>query len=472
MPKATNVTEAAYEHFAKVDRSVWELDPELPGFMDLYVDRRESDPDPEQPTIPVFNQIKHQMLNARGPSKVFLTGQKGSGKSMELRRVLEDSAIQQRFELVSVIISERIDIQQHVDIRYLLLVLAASLADHIVEQRFDQDAGWVDQGGASLDPWIQHLARLQSPEAPSTADDFKLGIKIPLVELSAALRSDEQIREKILKSDAFSVTAVTRLVSDLIVLIGRLAKRDVLLILDDGDKLTDQNTARGIFIEHAGTLERLPCRAVITFPYWLHFDQRFHAVTTERPVHVLANIKVAHRETPQEVLPGAFLFFKTVYSRLVEPGAKLIEPENEVIAEAVRHSAGIPREFLRVLQRGFTLASGLDEPALTLPRLKQAVGELRRGMIPFTQTRATRQQLERIRLTWSLDRPEDWVLLDALLVVELSNDKPWYDAHPILRKYVDELLMEHRRRIGVGIDDADEVERRLLGELLGESGDA
>ncbi len=61
--------------------------------MDVYVDRRESDPDAEAPPIPVFTQIKNQMLHSRAASKVFVTGQKGSGKSMELRRVLEDVSI-------------------------------------------------------------------------------------------------------------------------------------------------------------------------------------------------------------------------------------------------------------------------------------------------------------------------------------------------------------------------------------------
>ena len=470
MRRATNVTDAAYEYFSKVDRSVWENDSELPDFMDLYVDRRESEPDAEEPRIPVFTQIKNQLLYSRAASKVFVTGQKGSGKSMELRRVLEDASIKGRFELISVVISERIDIQQHVDIRYLLLVLATSLADHIVFRNFHERSDWTAQGGGSLDSATKALARVPNFEVPADDAPFKDGVRDALTNLHRKLRSDQALREKTL--DAVSVTSITPMVADLIVLIGRLAARPVVLIIDDGDKLADQKTACGIFIDHAGTLERLPCRAVITFPYWLHFDPRFHATTIERPVHVLANIKVTHRETPTDVLPGALNFFKTIYSKLVESDTALIEPESDVIEEAVRHSAGIPREFLRVLQRGFTLASALDEPKLTVPRLRQAVSELRRGMIPFTQTRAVRQQLERIRLTWKLDRPEDWTLLDAMLVVELSNDKPWYDVHPILRKHVDELIVEHRKRLSFGDRSEAEVERALLAELLGDAANA
>jgi hypothetical protein len=73
----------------------------------------------------------------------------------------------------------------------------------------------------------------------------------------------------------------------------------------------------------------------------------------------------------------------------------------------------------------------------------------------------------RVRVKKKLDDGEDRQLLDSLLVVELSNNRPWYDVHPILQSYVDGLLKETRDRLARENKDLTEpaLTERLLQDL-------
>jgi hypothetical protein len=167
-----------------------------------------------------------------------------------------------------------------------------------------------------------------------------------------------------------------------------------------------------------------------------------------------------------KVLPGAYEFFRKVYSRLVAEGSDWVDAD--ALEEAVRLGAGIPREFLRVMERGFRDTFNFDESRLTLENVRLAARDLRLEMIRLTQTAETRQRLMRVRLTRSLEDVADRKLLDELLIVELTNDEPWYDVHPLLASHIDERLGELRRALQIADDAAPEdAQRKLLEKLRG-----
>jgi len=436
MTVAKDLAEAAYNQLETFDRNVWETDDIAP-FEEVYVDRP-----PTTAGATPSREIKVALLHARGPIKVFLTGQRGSGKSMELRCVHEDPEIAARFEHVAFVAIEWLNLRSTMP--ELLVALAAALAKHITAQKYDQDKTWKKTADATVRKWIDILPDIVKPGAPELAE-FALAFKVPIVELSTRLREDTDLRERVLKQEHYSVTSLSRLVADLLGIVRHYAGKEVLVTLDDGDKLVLPDIARDIFLRHVDVLVRLPCRAVITFPYWLHFEKEWNPVASQNEVMVLQNVKVVDRAARKDVLPAAYGFFRLMYAKLVDLDAGLAD--DEVLREAMRLSAGIPREFLRVLQKGFAFAVLRKLPRVTPDLLRLAAIELRRQMIYATQTADVRRRLMEVRRTERLVDGEDWNLLSSLLVVELTNEKPWYAVHPLLEGEVDEWIREEERRL-------------------------
>jgi hypothetical protein len=185
----------------------------------------------------------------------------------------------------------------------------------------------------------------------------------------------------------------------------------------------------------------------------------------------MPNVKVVHRQTPGDLLPEARAFFHDLYARLVAPEVKLAD--EEAIDRAAVQSAGVIREFLRILQRGFRLAFNYRDDFLTVATLAEGLLELEREMVRATQLEVTRRRLMSVRIKKNLASEGERKLLDSLMVVELSNNQSWYDVHPILQSYVDGLIKEAKDRLvrtekAEGRDLAEPaLTERFLGELRG-----
>jgi len=471
MPRAGSVREAAFKQFASYDRNVWEdAKGILPDFADMYVERPAPDGAEGRPQAPIARQMRDDLMETGGAVKVLLTGQMGSGKSMELRRLYEATDIRERFDRLKVVLTERLNMASAIDIRYVLLALASALAEHIYVGQHDKLVSWRPDeerplGSGEFAPvvaWVEPLQRLAG--VPAFPDDKSWTFKLNFVlgELTRQIKTDEPKRDAVLQDPTFAPSRLERLVSSLVRLIEKATKREVLLIIDDGDKMTQEVSARGVFVDNLPTLLSLDCRAVITFPYWLNFDDAFQRSIRLCPAYSIENVKVIHRDAPETLLPEARAFFRGIYDRLVDAEVKLAD--DDAIGKAALASGGIVREFLRILQRGFRLARDYGDDFLTAVTLAEALLGLEREMIRATQLETTRRRLMSVRLQKKLEDKKDWQLLDSLLVVELSNNRLWYDVHPILQSYVDSLVKEAKERLAR--TDASLVEPALTERLL------
>lgn len=449
MPRASSVRHAAFQQFASYDRNVWEdAKGVLPDFADLYVERPAPEGAGGRHLAPIAQRMKDDLIETGGAEKVLLTGQMGSGKSMELRRLYESEEICARFYRHKVVLTEHLNLASAIDIRYVLLALASSLAQRIAAWQYDdlQSRGLGEAEFGPVVAWVAPLQKLAGTPAIPEDTPWTFKLNLALVEVTRQLKTDEPKREIVLQDPSFAPSRLERLVSGLVQLLQRATKRDLLLVVDDGDKMTQETSARGVFIDNLPALLSIECWAVITFPYWLKFDQPFQRSIRLCPVYAISNVKVVHRDAPDVLLPEARTFFRGIYDRLVDPEPKLVD--DDALDKAALDSAGIVREFLRILQRGFRFAHEYKDDFVTGTTLAEALLELKREMYYATQHEATRRRLMKVRANKKLDDEKDRQLLDSLLLVELSNDSPWYDVHPILQSYVDGLLVEAKERLG------------------------
>lgn len=413
------------------------------------------------------DQVAKVLLTGHRP-KVLVTGQKGSGKSVELRRLLFREDVTGRFHAVTMQVTQQLDLFQEVDMRFFLLALASRLAIEVTEFPRTAHFDWKARAGSKLAGWVALLRDLGVTQAPGHLDDVKeirAGVR-GFVEWVGRARSEPSRRKELADNQRFPPGRIADVVNDLLDLLDAVTERPVLLLVDDGDKIFHEVSVRDVFVTHARQLIELRCALVLTYPFWLDFLPDFQAVQRQASRAVrLANPKVITRAAPDVVLESARHWFHDLYARLVVPEG-LGWVDARALVAVIRMSGGIPREFLRILERAFIVADDLGESALTDTTIQTAVIGLRREMLPATQSEETRRRLQLVRLTRNLRDASDRQLLEALMVIELSNDEPWYDVHPFLASFTDRLLNERAAVLQAqGAFKEPELRERLIASL-------
>lgn len=439
---AQTIAEAAGSKLLSPALNLWDADLALD---ELYVARPGTHTLVDgRATLPLSRRIRDKLLLTDGPLKIMLTGQVGSGKSSELRRLNLDPAIQAGFEQIILRLIERVD-PYHADIRQLLVAVAAAIAEHVRANGLTKREHWrVDETlDTELRKWVELLAKVFDVPAPDPGDDSMIQFGAALFKFSAKLRSEASYRQLIREDQRFGVTDLIALCNRLILVVERVAERPVLLVVDDGDKFENLEVARELFVDQFPQLARLYCRMVLTYPYALNFIAGVHQISGAESF-VLENVKVVERGRETEPKPEAVAFFRELLGRRVVLGLL----DDAALLEAVRYCAGIPREFVRLVRGAFEYAYNYEYERVTPDAVGFVVAELRTHMIRQTQGDSIRSVLRHIHETARLPDGFDRSLLQSLLVVEYSNDKPWYDVHPILRSHVQSFGK------GAGNDDA------------------
>jgi hypothetical protein len=459
MQPARTLDDAAYNSLLNFNRNIWEEPSDWWSFEDAYVDRSLA---PDGDLAPRFKHIGALLLNNRGNTKVLFTGQIGSGKSMELRKLAEEPAIRQIFEIVRFSVLDKLNDAIDNDINHVLLATASELVDHVVKMGYHQIGRWdkADRVSKDIRGWLTLLLRGPKPELPDKFDQMTVKLKTELAEWSVRLRSESERRDEVSKLE---VRQLQLLVSMFLMWIEDVSERKVLLIVDDGDKLHTEVSLQSIFVRGVRTLTELPCKMILTYPFQLAFREDFVA-PPEVLREQLFNIKVIKRSEPARLLDGARTFFRSLLDRLVDPAAGLIDPA--VVDEAARLSAGVPREFVRLLQKGAETAATDGSPRVDHRIFTAAIANFRRSdMISRTRLGDTPTALMRVRLTKAVRHAVDLRLLRGNLLVEYVNETPWYDVNPILVAYVDDLLESEREQLVIQGSKPPELEARLLARL-------
>lgn len=440
--RAQTVEDAAFRYLNLFARNVWEETPadiDLPTTGQIYVERPAPYPNPASPS----RRMRTLLLKTPGFVKIYLTGQIGSGKSMELWKMSDDQDIKSRFEQVRIVLSQVLELQAPgMDIRFVLIAIAEALASHIVTREYHKKSAFLpDEVSIALKRWVQVFeAELKPPETSLKLDSMSVDLKAGISTIRVNLKTEERLRKAF--HEQISVSEILVVIREFIHWIKDSSDRDLLILVDDSDKIKDMESAEKIFCHHAGILAELPCRAIFTVPYALHLRPAYNQVRLYVEEVLLKNIKVIDRQDPDRVLDEGVLFFRKLLDRLLDPEAGLLD--DATLRETVRLSAGIPREFLRILQKTFELAYFSELARLDIETVRSATVDLCRDMIPQTQTSEVRGRLKAIWVSKELDQTRDQDLLQSLLAIELVNRVLWYDVHPLLQPYIASLVQADR----------------------------
>lgn len=389
--------------------------------------------------IDAVEEIATEIEWQEGGGVCLFTGQRGTGKSTELKR------LKARLEELSSVVfyvdlSEYLLLTKEVEISDFLVSLAGSMSEQ-VQARYGSAPG-------NQSYWDRLRSFLQ------TKVEFEqIGVKLPGLDIKAALKNDPDFKRRVQEA---SRGHVAQLVQDAHGFLAEAVKhvrakegdpdRKVVLLVDSVERIRGvgseamavYESVRNLFFGHAELLRVPMLHIVYTIPHYLSVlgpgaGPLMGGVATRRLVstHVFKDRSREPDSAGLEVL-------RTVISCRYPAWAGLIEPA--ALDQLALSSGGDLREFFRLIRLCLPSVRDDSQLPLTIEAVKQAENAARNEMLPVPAEHVT--WLKRISTTHdtclesSADLPTLAHFLDNRLVLNYRNGETWYDVHPLLRDLV------------------------------------
>ncbi len=396
------------------------FDPSLPLPVDspFYVEREDNP----------LGRLQRALLLVRGsaPPKYFFAGHRGSGKSTELNRLVDNTDILKRYWPVKFSVRDECDFN---DLTYIEVLLA--MGAQIFNQYRAAGGRMKDDLLNELEGWKGRVVtRLNKKGATFESGT---GVDIGKFFLSALLKvkTEHVTRELMRQEIAPRVSELIELINLMSAEVLTQSKRQVLVVIEDMDK-PPLDVSRKLFEGALTTLMQPRCAIVYTVPVAIYFDPAFAQI--RETSYFLPNIKLhekQQRDQPHKSGIRAMRAF--VLARMADT---LIT--DDALDEAVKNSGGVFREIAHIMQRAIDNALARKAEYIELEDVAWAAAQIRSGFRRLLRQDDYRLLLD-VRAHNEIRSPERLAALFHLLaVLEYTNGENWCDVHPALNPLLDE----------------------------------
>lgn len=376
-----------------------------------------------------------------GGGVCLFTGQRGTGKSTELKRL--QSVLENEYGCVVLYIDmhEYMLMSKEIEISDFMIMLAGAMSESI-ERRYGckpADRGYWERIGAFLQTEIE-------------LNEF--GGSLAGVDLKASLKSDPDFKLRIQRALRGHLARVIqnahKFIQDAIQQV-RVCESNptakVVLIVDSIERMRGSgdeamrvyDSVRNLFFDHAEHLRIPMLHIVYTVPPYLTVlapgaGGLMGCAITHRLVstHVFKD----HSRDPDET--GLALMREVVARRCADWQSIFMSETLDRLALA---SGGDVREFFRMIKNLLNTARNDDDLPFAPASAAQIEEMARREMMPISADHLA--WLKRIARSHQTCLANDEGLptlahfLDNRLVMNYRNGTDWYDVHPLLREVVD-----------------------------------
>jgi hypothetical protein len=405
------------------------------------------------PTSPLYVPLEQLPGQVMGPDAVkllgrtitmttpgeafFLTGLRGSGKTVQLLRLKQD--LQQRgFAVVMFSAEDYLNMHEPLNVVDVLFFLVGAISDQAVEyDLIEQGDSATSRGWSRLWQWLSNLPSrtdLTGAEVSTTL----LGAK---ASLKAELRRDPafvaQLREFLRGRLSELVEQANRIVGDLVDDMRQRWQngewKGLVVIVDsldhnravDSEKFQQVRRALvNLFDKDYDNLRLASCRTVFTLPMYV-------PISAAKAVRRVTNLRVTDRDRKRNT-DGLAAAREVLLHRA--PNRKLDRLlDDDAVDRLVLASGGHLRILLGLVMEVVTQAESLPVDDATVTA---AIQQVRNGMLPLADDQ--RSMLRRVAESHDLPlaSQDDWdvvaTLLDQHFVLGYQNGEPWYDVHPLL----------------------------------------
>jgi GTPase SAR1 family protein len=377
-------------------------------------------------------------------NKIVFTGHRGSGKSTllgEFSRQLKD-----RYFIIFFSISDLIEMS---DINHVNILFATAVK--LMEEAENRGIKIGSGTKRSFYEWFSKHTKTESTEYASGIEIEAGGeakadawfVKF-FAKLKATLKANSIVRSEIKTEFSRRITDLIDRVNDIAKAIEIAGKKEVLVIIDDLDKI-DLELVDEVYRNNIQALFQPQFRIIYTIPMAAIRDMSLQGIVrsaaNDRVLSMWATKFFSKGEdknpASQPVEDAIKVFEEILYKRMP---ATLIEPD--VTRMLILKSGGAFREFIRLASRCCSIclvelrrSPAKQDVTITKAVLEEAVKDLR---IEFAEPLGQNayEVLVEVYRNYTPKDGSNQIFLDllhTLYVLEYRNDDLWFGVHPIVR---------------------------------------
>ncbi len=388
------------------------------------------------------SEIAAEIDFQEGGGVCLFTGQRGTGKSTELKR-LKAKLEEQDVLAFYADLSEYVLLTKAIEISDFLISMAGALSDAIGKSPF--------QLAPTHRTYWDRLAHFLQSKV-----EFKdVGVKVAgLVDIKASLKNDPDFKQRVQQASRGHVAQIVRDAHDffadavqaLRASTGNPALK-VVLIVDSierirgvGDEaMAVYESVRNLFFAHAEHL-RIPfMHMVYTVPPYLSvLASAAGSLMGGATVRRLVSTHV-FRDRSRDVDPGGLALMRRVIERRHAAWPRLFH--QAALDRLAVSSGGDLREYFRLIRHCLPAVRDDAQLPLSADAVVHAEISAKAEMLPIPSDHLTWLKQIAARhetcLQTNADLPVLAHFLDNRLVMNYRNGTDWYDVHPLLRDVVD-----------------------------------
>ncbi|MDX1522789.1 MAG: GTPase domain-containing protein, partial [Anaerolineae bacterium] len=286
------------------------------------------------------------------------------------------------------------------------------------------------------------LYRTQSgsydPHMATAEVDFDLGLGSLIRLIDVRLKSEGEIREGIRARIRKYVPELINLINQIIYEVSTITGKNILLIIDDLDKIQPLDAALNIFREHVKSLVSFDCFAIYTAPISLLYDAASKHIGQFLEVHYMPMFRVRTKESlPEPPQAPDVTTLREILYRRAHPDLF----EDDVIEAAIDMTGGILRELIRLIRSCCVYCEEYGVAQINREVLAYQKSKLKSEYYRILEDEDY-QWLHRVKKT--KNRASVNVRhLESLCVLYYPNGKGWFDVHPIVSELLQEWEVEN-----------------------------
>lgn len=414
-----------------LDQAWSNFDPDKPlGFGSCFLVQQEINP---------MGRLKRVLERKPAPSqKYFLAGFKGAGKSTQLRQLVGNASLLNKYFIVCFSIRETSD-ERNISYVDLLLAMGNQLLKVCNENGIKLDDSIYEE----IQNWgnkVEERIKQRQNEAGAIVE-AGTGAGVDWVlkffgKLTAKVKSEYSSRTVIREVLEPQLTDLLEKIDLIANGIRTKTQKEVLLLVDDTDKPLFEQASK-LFREHLSPLLQPKLIIVYTVPVWVHFSNDFPEIRQPH-AFLLPNIKLNKQDDPERGIdPDGWEIMKEFIDKRMQ--LSLID-ENALI-EAIVMSGGVFREEARIMQMAIDHALEQDKQKVELENVRKAINDLQQDYRRLITALSQKDldTLYKIRETRKYTPGENVSnLLNNLLVLEYVNSVNWPDVNPLLRDILEQ----------------------------------
>lgn len=415
--------------------------------LDLYLDAHDA-----RGGVPVRKRIYRQLETINDVKcQTLVVGYKGCGKSTELNKFQQDIIDKgDKYLVVNYSVTQELD-PENVNYIELFIVTMEKLFDVVIDNKLRISEEYLKR----IKLWATSR-EIQSVREKYIGSEIEVGSDSTwdtpyfqkfFSKLKASAKASRSFKET-LKTEieprlADLIDNCNRLITEVRLQLHKLKKDNLLIIIEDLDKI-NLDSAKSIFLDHAGQITQLEAQVVYTFPIALYYSSQF---STIKPFftscYELPMIKVREKNGDESVT-GIDIMRDIVGARM---NLNLFDSD-AILKQMILMSGGCLRDLFLLIREAAELAIDDDRPTIS-PKdyeraLQRLVNDYRNTLTDekiedeYYPVEKFYEVLVKLAKTGQFENSLMMLKLRQTLCVVGYNGEFWCAVHPVVRRILEQ----------------------------------